>query len=65
MRLLDESFKYVPAAQTDITQTWLRFGYRPTTEAERWARQHAVGTRLRRAPVSVSVRAVRVRSQAA
>lgn len=65
MRLLDESFKYVPAAQTDITQTWLRFGYRPTTEAERCARQPAIGTRLRRAPVAVDARALHGRAQAA
>ncbi len=39
MSLLDADFKYVPAAQTDVTLTWRRFGYRPTTEAERSARQ--------------------------
>lgn len=48
MRLLDSNFKYVPAAQTDVTQTWLRFGYRPTTDAERRARQR--GVRVRRRP---------------
>jgi len=43
-RLLDARFKYVPAASTDITLTWRRFGYRPTTDAERQARQRALGT---------------------
>jgi hypothetical protein len=39
MRLLDRRFKYVPSAKTDIAATWRRFGFRPTTEAERRARQ--------------------------
>ncbi|MCC7548892.1 MAG: hypothetical protein IT532_14110 [Burkholderiales bacterium] len=54
MRLLDSSFKYVPAAQTDVTQTWLRFGYRPTTDAERHARQRTVRGRLRRPALAVA-----------
>jgi len=28
-RLLREGFDYVPAARTDITQTWRRFGWSP------------------------------------
>jgi hypothetical protein len=39
MRLLDRKFKYVPSAKTDIAATWRRFGFRPTTDAERRARQ--------------------------
>jgi hypothetical protein len=39
MRLLDPGFRYVPSANTNVTATWKRFGYRPTTEAERRARQ--------------------------
>jgi hypothetical protein len=39
MRLLDPGFRYVPAANTNVAATWRRFGYRPTTEAERRARQ--------------------------
>jgi hypothetical protein len=27
--LLDPKFKYVPAAATDVTQTWKRFGWKP------------------------------------
>jgi hypothetical protein len=30
--LLDASFKYVPAAATDIKETWRKFGWRPTNE---------------------------------
>ncbi len=39
MRLLDPRFRYVPATQTDILTTWRRFGFRPTTDSERRARQ--------------------------
>ena len=39
MRLLDPGFRYVPSAKTNVAATWRRFGYRPTTEAERRARQ--------------------------
>lgn len=38
MRLLDPRFKYVPSSATDITATWRRFGFKPTTEADRRAR---------------------------
>jgi hypothetical protein len=44
MRLLDAKFKYVPSNSTNITTTWKRFGYRPTTEAERRARQSRAET---------------------
>ena len=39
MRLLDAGFKYTPSTSTNIVATWKRHGYRPTTEAERIARQ--------------------------
>lgn len=39
MRLLDPRFKYIPAARTDVTATWRRFGFRPTTDAERRSRK--------------------------
>jgi hypothetical protein len=39
MRLLDPRFRYVPAAHTDVSSTWRRFGFRPTTDSERRARQ--------------------------
>lgn len=30
--LMDSQFKYVPAASTDITQTWRKFGWKPLAE---------------------------------
>jgi hypothetical protein len=39
MRLLDARFKYTPSTSTNIVSTWKRHGYKPTTEAERQARQ--------------------------
>lgn len=39
MRLLDSRFKYIPSASTNVSQTWRKFGFRPTTDAERSARQ--------------------------
>jgi hypothetical protein len=38
-RLLDKTFKYTNAASTDIRDTLKRFGFKPTTDAERKARQ--------------------------
>jgi hypothetical protein len=47
MRLLDPRFNYVPAAATDVTATWKRFGFDPKANAERRAglRRVAVVTR--------------------
>lgn len=39
MRLLDARFKYTPSTSTNIVATWKRHGYKPTTDAERQARQ--------------------------
>lgn len=39
MRLLDPRFKYRPADSTDIRDTWKKHGFKPTTDAERKARQ--------------------------
>jgi len=36
--LLRHDFKYTPATSTDITATWRRFGFKPTTQAQRKAR---------------------------
>jgi hypothetical protein len=33
--ILDSRFKYTPAAATDITQTWRRFGWKPLAEKTR------------------------------
>src|SRR5271163_2565237 len=32
--ILDDSFRYVPAIATSVTETWRRFGWRPTSEEE-------------------------------
>jgi hypothetical protein len=37
--LLDNSFRYVPAMATSVSDTWSRFGWRPTTEADRRRRR--------------------------
>jgi hypothetical protein len=39
MRLLKGDFRYVPSTQTNVAATWQRFGFRPTSESERRARQ--------------------------
>ena len=35
VRLLNPEFKYVPAAATDITQTWRKFGWTPIERKEK------------------------------
>ena len=39
MRIYDARFKYTPSTSTNIVSTWKRFGFKPTTESERLARQ--------------------------
>jgi hypothetical protein len=39
MRIYDPRFKYTPSLNTNILSTWKRFGFKPTTDAERQARQ--------------------------
>ena len=39
MRIYDTRFKYTPSMNTNIVSTWKRHGFKPTTEAERLARQ--------------------------
>lgn len=39
MRLLDPRFKWVSSTDTDVRKTWKRHGFKPTTEADRAARQ--------------------------
>jgi hypothetical protein len=34
-RLLDPRFHYTPAAQTDISATWKRFGFDPSANEQR------------------------------
>jgi hypothetical protein len=35
--ILDPSFRYVPALETDVAATWRRFGFDPRRNAERRA----------------------------
>jgi hypothetical protein len=42
MSILDSRFKYTPSLHTNILSTWKRFGFKPTTEAERLARQRRI-----------------------
>ena len=37
-RLLDPEFEYVGSAATSVIETWKRHGFKPTTKAERIAR---------------------------
>jgi len=37
--ILDESFRYVPAAATSVRDTWRRHGWRPTTDEDRKRRR--------------------------
>jgi hypothetical protein len=39
MNILDPRFKYTSAISTDVLGTWKKFGFTPTTETERIARQ--------------------------
>ena len=52
MRLLDSRFKYVPSTSTNVASTWRKFGFRPTTDAERSARQRRLGTSLPSAEIT-------------
>lgn len=39
MNISDPRFKWVRPENTDVAATWKKFGFKPTTEAERKARQ--------------------------
>jgi hypothetical protein len=62
--ILNDSFRYVPAAATSVVETWRRFGWRPTTDEERNGRRRtaadfpdepvAAVTPIGRAPLQLS-----------
>jgi hypothetical protein len=37
--ILDASFRYMPAGETSVAETWRRYGWRPTTDEERDTRR--------------------------
>lgn len=37
--ILDPSFKWTPSASTNVSATWKKHGFKPTTDAERRSRQ--------------------------
>jgi hypothetical protein len=43
MSISDPNFNYTSSLKTDVLSTWKRFGFRPTSEAERIARQKRYG----------------------
>jgi len=59
MRLLDARFKYTPSTSTNVASTWRRFGFRPTTDAERTARQRRLQTTAPTAEVTTLLPAKR------
>jgi hypothetical protein len=65
MRLLDQRFRYVPAAQTDVLATWRRFGFRPTTDSERRARQREAGAAPDPGDIALAKRPARARAKPA
>ncbi len=46
--ILDDSFHYVPAAATDVADTWRRFGWRPTTKEVQKKRRHRIAIETNR-----------------
>ena len=38
MSIFDPSFNYTPSISTDVASTWRKFGFKPTSEADRVAR---------------------------
>jgi len=44
--ILDESFAYVSAAATSVSDTWRRFGWRPVTDEDRKRRRRPTVARL-------------------
>jgi hypothetical protein len=51
MSITDPNFNYTSSLKTDVLSTWKRFGFRPTSEAERIARQKKHGLYEPREPL--------------
>lgn len=51
MSVLDPKWKYTPSGSTDIRSTLKKHGFKPTTDAERKARQHKKSFMLNMDPV--------------
>ena len=47
MRAQEKQFRYVRSSDTDVSITWRRFGFQPTTDTERRARQPRRGPETR------------------
>ena len=60
LSLLDDSFRYVPAAATSVSMTWRRFGWRPPSDFERWPRLTARPTYAARRIDGAAMREVEV-----
>lgn len=44
LSLLDPSFKYVPAAATDVQQTWRRYGWTPVERKRDMPNEYSAST---------------------
>ena len=58
MSILDPRFRYTPSLSTNVMSTWKKFGFQPTTEADRIAREekraeaYSAPARYRREPLA-------------
>ena len=62
LSLLDHSFRYVPAADTSVSATWRRFGWRSPSDFERSPRLAARPTYAARRIDGAAMRQVEVTS---
>jgi hypothetical protein len=55
--ILDESFPYVSAAATSVSDTWRRFGWRPMTDEDRKRRRRRTAGAM--AELATELKAIR------